>query len=90
MVSILGSVFWRHTSILVAHMTETTPQITSARAAPPFIMEASTLRWIFHSATNGLKLALLKAGGHVYIDCTECNTWLEGRHMAPKPLNTVT
>lgn len=53
----------------------------------PFITEAKLRWWIFHAETNGLKPALIKIGGRVYIDRAEFNKWLEGQRMAPKAMN---
>ena len=53
------------------------------------ITEATLRWWIFHTETNGLKPALLKIGGRVYIDRAEFNKWLEDQRMAPTPLKTA-
>ena len=50
----------------------------------PFVTESKLRWWIFHAETNGLKPALLKIGGRVYIDRAEFNIWLESQRMAPK------
>lgn len=60
--------------------------VKQVAAEAPFITEATLRWWIFHAETNGLKPALLKIGGRVYIDRAEFNKWLEGQRVAPKPL----
>ncbi|MAM93314.1 MULTISPECIES: helix-turn-helix domain-containing protein [Alphaproteobacteria] len=53
-------------------------------AEAPFVTEAKLRWWIFHADTNGLKAALIKIGGRVYIDRAEFNKWLEAQRLAPK------
>jgi hypothetical protein len=63
------------------------PGYREAGSGGSAVHHGATLRWwIFHAETNGLKPALLKIGGRVYIDRAEFNKWLEGQRMAPKPL----
>ena len=50
----------------------------------PFITESKLRWWIFHAETNGMKSALIKVSGRVYIDRGEFCKWLEGQRMAPK------
>tara|TARA_B100000965_G_scaffold215949_2_gene180630 strand:- start:35550 stop:35762 length:213 start_codon:yes stop_codon:yes gene_type:complete len=52
-------------------------------AEATFVTEAKLRWWIFHADTNGLKTALIKIGGRVYIDRFEFNRWLESRRLAP-------
>ena len=52
-------------------------------AEATFVTEAKLRWWIFHADTNGLKTALIKIGGRVYIDRLEFNRWLESRRLAP-------
>ena len=61
--------------------------VRQVAAEAPFITEAKLRWWIFHAETNGLKAALIKIGGRVYIDRAEFNKWLESQRMAPKPLS---
>lgn len=49
-----------------------------------FVTAAKLRWWIFHADRNGLKPALIKIGGRVYIDRTEFNKWLDRQRMAPK------
>jgi hypothetical protein len=51
----------------------------------PFLTENKLRWWIFHADQNGLKPALIKISGRIYIDRTEFNKWLESQRMAPKP-----
>lgn len=60
--------------------------VKQVAADSPVITEHTLRWWIFHAETNGLKSALLKIGGRVYIDRAEFNKWLESQRMAPKPL----
>jgi len=39
--------------------------------------------WIFHAKTNGLKIAIIKIGGRVFIDIAEFSKWLASHRMAP-------
>jgi hypothetical protein len=53
-------------------------------AAEAVFLTEGKIRWlIFHAETNGLKPALIKVGGRVYIDRREFSKWLESRRMAP-------
>lgn len=53
-------------------------------AEAPFISEGKLRWWIFHAESNGLKSALIKVGGRIYIDRTAFNDWLECHRMAPR------
>jgi len=48
-----------------------------------FVTESKLRWWIFHAETNGMKPALIKVSGRVYIDREEFCRWLEGQRMAP-------
>lgn len=48
-----------------------------------FITENKLRWWIFHAEQNGLRPALVKIGGRVFIDRVEFNKWLETQRMAP-------
>lgn len=50
--------------------------VRQVAAEAPFITEAKLRWWIFHADTNGLKAALIKIGGRVYIDRAEFSRWL--------------
>jgi len=52
-------------------------------AEAPFLTEGTLRWWIFHKDTNGLRRAIFKIGGRVYIDRTEFNAWLEEKRLAP-------
>ena len=46
------------------------------------IFSEATLRWwVFNAESNGLKCALLKVGGRVYIDLDQFEQWLEMHRM---------
>ncbi|MCC6914968.1 MAG: DNA-binding protein [Rhodospirillaceae bacterium] len=40
--------------------------------------------WIFHADTNGMKSAIVKIDGRIYIDITEFWKWLETKRLAPR------
>lgn len=40
--------------------------------------------WIFHADTNGLKPAIVKIDGRIYIDLPEFLKWLETKRLAPR------
>jgi len=46
-----------------------------------FLIESKLRWWIFHANMNGLKSALIKIGGRVYIDRHQFNVWLESQRM---------
>lgn len=48
-----------------------------------FLTESKLRWWIFNAEENGLKSALIRVGGSVYIDRHQFNIWLEGQRMAP-------
>lgn len=54
-------------------------------AEAPFVTEGKLRWWIFHAEKNGLKSALIKIDGRLYVDLVEFNKWLEGQRLAPKP-----
>ena len=46
---------------------------------------ANQLRcWIQNADKNGLKPALIKIQGRLFIDLREFNKWIDSRRMAPK------
>lgn len=48
-------------------------------------LTAGKIRWmIFHAETNGLKSAIVKIDGRIYIDITEFWKWLETKRLAPR------
>jgi hypothetical protein len=51
-----------------------------------FLTESKLRWWIFHADTNGLKSALIKIGGRVYIDRHQFNVWLESQRMGSVPV----
>jgi hypothetical protein len=58
--------------------------VRQVAAEAPFITEAKLRWWVFHSDTNGLKAALIKIGGRVYIDRAEFNRWRKANDW-PQP-----
>jgi hypothetical protein len=65
----------------------TTKQLVSEA---PFLTEGKLRWWIFHAEKNGLKSALVKIDGRLYIDRVEFNQWLEEQRLAPKPPSKAT
>jgi hypothetical protein len=68
----------------VVARSERRAQVSQRKAAPNSATSSSTI--YSHAEKNGLKPALLKVGGRVYIDRAEFNKWLDGQRMAPKPM----
>lgn len=46
-----------------------------------FLTESKLRWWIFHSETNGIKSALIKVSGRIYIDRNQFNRWLESQRL---------
>lgn len=58
-------------------------------AEAPFLTEGKLRWWIFHAERNGLKPALIKIDGRLYVDRVEFNKWLESQRLAPRPKSRV-
>lgn len=55
-----------------------------AAACPAF--SVGSLRWhIFNAESNGLRVALVKVGGRVYIDLDRFEQWLETQRLTNRP-----
>ena len=49
----------------------------------PFLTQGKLRWWIFHAEKNGLKCAMIKVDGRVYIDRNAFNKWLDSKRCAP-------
>ena len=48
-----------------------------AAEAAPIFTEGKIRWWVYNADTNGLKVAIVRVGGRIYLDREAFNLWLE-------------